>query len=276
MLGCTINNQYDKRLWLHDIDIEHMISHPSSQCKEQLMQYMFISLKDPNNRLRDSRNYGTVSALVIEYDNGVSIGEICARYDYLYYYLHTTSGHTKEHHKFRMILPCKDPIPYAYLAAPITKQAMIRIFPGIDSSCFTNFQKIPAWPKCRSDYVAIKHEGRLITYDYIDRTTQQIYAEMQKRKDERDKHRAHYNRIDKPAYKKAVDTNMQKRYGGCGSSRTGHRYTDLLSYCGSLCNAKYPDGELIYSDDDISSIILSEYKDDRVRKMVYSLIAKRI
>ena len=60
---------------------------------------------------RGNRNVKTVTALVLDYDDGTTM-EMASDAWWMWFHIgHTTWSHTPNHHRFRIILPLREPVP---------------------------------------------------------------------------------------------------------------------------------------------------------------------
>lgn len=277
-----INSQKDPFLKSREVSLIDMCKNPSKKKKEDLEQWMFIDLIDPIQIRRNLLNYNKCHALIIEFDNKegpyVSIDEFAKKYEHLEWILHTTSSHTAQVNKFRVILPLDVPVEYGTWRNVHVKEEMKLYFEGIDPSSFSNFQKIPAYPSNKSEYRYLLNRGVKFSYSMI-RDAVLARVEEEKVKEQSRLQKIANIPIDREfnyeAYKEKVIDNLTKKYGGCGARETGHRYTDLCSYCGSMTNAKYPDGSYIFDDPEILSAIKQECNQPNVMKMARTFCRNR-
>lgn len=273
MIAQIISNQYDNRLVRKDVSLRDVLSFPLRCAKEQLPQWMFIESNAPIRR-RD--NYSTIHAMIIEYDGTKTIQEFEEQYKHLQWALHTTSSHRADKHKFRVILPLDKPYEYSAITHAHCKIALCEYFDGIDKSCFSNFQKLPAYTP---DYYWNYNNGAKFSVEMIKQRLWELHVEQ----GSIDAMRLTMQSVQgKPvaggyrAYKEAAQSNIEADLRGVGAGRSGHRYTDLVSFTGKLLSATYPQtGEYLFDDYEVHNIILGEYDDQAVRKMVHDLCARR-
>lgn len=277
-----INSQRDPFLKERDLSLLEMCKNPSNKKKDDLPQWMFIDLIDPMQIRRNLLNYKNCHLLIIEFDNKygkyVSIEAFAEKYKHLSWILHTTSSHTPEVHKFRVILPLDTPTAYSIWHYKTVQEEMQLLFEGIDPSSFSNFQKIPALPANPDDYRYIVNHGVKFSYSMIKDNVEARIEEENRQIAERARQRAlrpKNESFNYEAYKAKVIENKEREFGGCGARETGDRYHTLCRYCGSLLNAKYPDGEYIFDDLEVKTIITAEHSDARVNKMVRDLTRRR-
>lgn len=281
MICQVIKSQRDPFLKEMDLSLLEMCAKPSNLKKEDLPQWMFIDLIDPLSIRRNLTNYKNCYAIIIEFDNKegeyLSIEAFASKYSHLAWILHTTSSHTKDKHKYRVILPLDEPTPYAIWHDYDVREIMKEYFKGVDPSSFSNFQKIPALPANPEDYYYHVNKGARFSFLYIrDHVNKLRFDNEQKHKLSRPiREDGIPSAINYEAYKAKVVSSIEDKYAGCGTAETGHRYTDLTSYCGKLLSAKYPDGYYVFDDHEVMHIIKSECKDPAVIKMVKSLSRRR-
>ena len=285
MQALYISSQYDPSVRKLEIDLEALVSRPSfAHYKTKLPQIQFWGLAEGAPPKRDSSNYTLVSALILDYDSGKSIQSFIDQYSSFQFYLYTTFSNSSKCTKFRVIMPLETPIPYSLIHDRLVKKTLCEYFNGCDASGFSNFHKIPAInPKADTPYVYHINDGTPIN---IKKETRQIYLnvklddELEQRMSKptefmgsSDSREMTYDQ--KVAYKQRVDASMQSKLDQIPQCKSGNRYTSLTSVTGSLLSAKYPDGELIYDDQDVMSLITSHTNDQAIRKMVNGLTRRR-
>lgn len=285
MEALYITTQYDPSVRKVEIDLEALVSRPSfAHYKDKIPQIQFFQLAEGSLPKRDSTQYTLVSALILDYDSGKSIQSFIEEYSSFKFYLYTTHSHSSKCTKFRVIMPLETPIPYSLIHDRLVKKTLVEYFNGCDASGFSNFHKIPAInPKADTPYVYHINDGTPIN---IKKETRQIYLnvklddELEQRMNKptefigsSDSREMTYDQ--KMAYKERVDASMQSKLDAIPQSKCGSRYNSLCSVTGSLLGARYPDGEMIYDDQDVMSLITSHTNDQAIRKMVNGLTRRR-
>ena len=152
-----IENPIKKNLALYD-DID--------SAKSSVPLFYYGELKDRSTiYLKD--NYGIRTALVLDYDKNITIGEWYeANKNKFRFYLHTSFKHSEENHRFRVIIPTMQNF---YMTAEL-KKCLFEDFPNVDSSTFDNRGfYIPA---CyTNNYAYLYNEGAILNLgrEYADR-----------------------------------------------------------------------------------------------------------
>lgn len=169
-MKCLVKEgKYSTMLRVGDIKLLPFLQTPSNLPKEKLPLWRFITYKHGFDRLVINQdNYDTIHMLIIEFDNGTTIQAVEALASDYSYAIHTTSNHSKNLHKFRLMLPLDKSYPEAlWRDDKHVKQAMAKLFPALDESCFRNFQCIPALPSNPEDYYYNVNQGRKFSYSDI-------------------------------------------------------------------------------------------------------------
>lgn len=157
MIVQTITSNYDNQLVERDISIRDMLDHPVSLPKDKVPLWQFYKVTKP---FRQMDNYYSIHALILDYDKGIpTIQQFEDKYAELSYALYTTSSHTPDKHRFRVILPLDQEYNYSEMRNKNLKTLLIDHFPGIDHSSFSNFHKIPALPANPNNYYCNINKG---------------------------------------------------------------------------------------------------------------------
>lgn len=271
MIAQMIVNNKDNLLAERNVSIRDYLLNPCNKPKDEVPLWLFVSLFKDSPRRRSMLNYEAICAIIIEWDNKTSIDmtieQFMDKYKHLAYALHTTSSHTKDRPKFRVILPLDMEYPYTAFKDRFVKEAMLEYFPGIDASCFSNFQKIPALPANPDDYFCAMQGGakfglamvqeRIAELELCDRLDQELKASMRASRPQLDT-------VNYEAYKAKVDESMESMIASLPSRENGNRYTSFCSAIGRMLNAKYPDGNWVYDAEEVKSSIKSAYWDNAI------------
>ena len=150
-----------------NVDLLKCLKEPANLPKDQLPLWRFITLKDGAPLRAINVNYDTIHALILEFDKGVSIEGVQKLIQKYSYAMHTTSSHTKEHNRFRVILPLDGPYPEPFWTRKNVVKAMVKLIPGLDDSCFRNYQCIPVLPANPDDYFYEIHSGTRFNFGEI-------------------------------------------------------------------------------------------------------------
>jgi Zn ribbon nucleic-acid-binding protein len=261
-----------------DVNIVDFVKNPSLLPKKDLPLWRFCELKDDAPLIANQLNYTVTRMIILEFDHSVSIQDVENRASKYTYALHTTSNHTNQSHRFRLMLPLDKDYPDELWRSRYVKIAMLGLFPGLDATCFVNYQCIPALPNNPQDYYCSFNNGIRFGYDCISEKVIEMEFDDQLAEAWTVAHRKTFNLTDesKQKYHDIVLESLQRKYGGCGSSQTGHRYSDLCSYAGALCNAKDKlTDDWVFNKIEIEQLIKCEYWDTAIAKMVRAFLSRR-
>lgn len=121
-----LENPIYKDLKQYDGDVD--------EAKSSLPLYFFGELKD-NTTIYLKDNYGIRSALILDYDKNMSIGDWHEAHKGKFeYYMYTSFKHSDEQHRFRVIIPT---LQQFYMTAEL-KECLFEDFPNVDSTTFDN------------------------------------------------------------------------------------------------------------------------------------------
>lgn len=165
-------------------DLAKLFSHPITT-KETLQEFLAMS-KDEQSELKDRGGYiaGVVNgargkgcvtertAITLDLDEGEIFTADCVQRKCKYhYFLHSTRKHTKEHPRYRLIIPLSQPVEakdYELLARTVAKDLDI-----IDNADNTTYQpeRMMYWPTISSDgkdnFVFIEGQGELLNPETV-------------------------------------------------------------------------------------------------------------
>lgn len=110
--------------------------------KNECPLWMFARME---GSVRKLANITSIYALILDYDNGVTIDQFKRDYRHLEYYWYTSKNHLKDGttHKFRVVLPLAEEIPFSAIYTEQGQAALQAFFPGIDPSSLRNWQARP-------------------------------------------------------------------------------------------------------------------------------------
>lgn len=274
---------------IHDIDlddIEELVSNPvllfppnfRSKDEMKASQYLFywgdmINRSNP----RVAGNWGERYAIVLDYDDSVTIDEFISKYDGLFqWYLYTSISHTEEHHKFRVIIPTLT----AFTMNKILGKIIVADFPGVDE---TTCSPRGFYAPHRKDTKYRFHisYGDLYDISKYDRDIKivedAILAEEQSRQmiQATKMSTIGERKGSFSAYKKKAEENLLDQLNSIPRYQSGNRYSRLTSMTGSLINAKFPEtGERLFNDYEILGMILGHTNDPAIRSMVNSFLRR--
>ena len=274
----TIRSQFDNRLVDEDINLIHLLSNPCTLPKDQVPQWLFASRKEGCTR-RCNESIADVHCLVLEYDKDITIAEWERQFSRYSYALHTTSSHSKSLNKFRCILPMAEPIPFELLKSRESKTILKKIFGGIDPSCVVNFQKIPAMPANPLDYYYNINKGA--KFNYVVEVSPGIAELVMNEEIENQFNKSHHQKYlvrdnnNLAAYKAKVDETTHALVSSLPRHENGTRYSEFLSAMGKILGAKYPNGDEIYSSNEVRMMLKAVYWDGGLEKAFKSFSRRR-
>lgn len=110
--------------------------------KDECPLWMFARMDGCARKLS---NVTSIYALILDYDGGITPQEFCRQYPRLEYYWYTSTNHLKDGvtHKFKVVLPLAEEIPFDAIYNDQAKAALLAYFPGHDPSSLTNYQARP-------------------------------------------------------------------------------------------------------------------------------------
>lgn len=271
----TVKSQYDTLIREEDVNLLSLLSNPVSLPKDKIPQWIFANKVDGEFKRKNS-SIATVHCMQIEYDKGeITVDEWVTRYSNYSFALYTSSGHTPNLHKFRVIIPLKESVEYSNFISRLSKNIMCEIFTGIDDSCFTNWQKIPALTLADpSFYKYVTNNGK--KFDYIEEVWNKVEYIIQQEEQIKQMQdilnpKKTYNTINYDAYKLKVDESMEDLISDIPSRENGGRYRAFVSVMGSMLSSKYPDGVEIYSIHDIRHMLRRVYWDSNLENTLKRL-----
>lgn len=265
-------------------DLLYVLSHPIHVInKDHLPLWRFMNLK--SNAVDKSMNsFNEIWAQQLEYDNGendikVTIDEFREKYSEFAYALYTSPSSTPERNKFRIILPLDQTYKVSDFINEYSKLAFINMFPGIDKTSISNWQRVPGYVNA-DNYAFYINKGRRFSYSDL-----APFAEAAKLDDEIE----YQTRIsfhppvdnvfltDGPlsSYKAKVDESMEKVIRALPSGQCGQRYQSFLEAMGKLLNCHYPDGNWVYSSEECRSMLRRVYWDARLEHAFRNFTRKR-
>lgn len=143
---------------MEEIDIEAMLESPVEGVEKDKLP--LVNGWTNTTGKRDSKAISCLSCLFLDYDSGYSISEFMRKYYKFRFYLYTSSSHTPQKNKFRVIIPLEEEITVLDYEDSI-KKALPRYFPECDPTAFylDHFFYIPA--KRENEYIYKINYGRL-------------------------------------------------------------------------------------------------------------------
>lgn len=281
MIAQVIKNQFDNKLIEYDVNLRQAIETPLHMKKDELPQWQFIKLIEGADRLRQQDNYATRHALILDIDKNWNIADFEREYSHLTYAIHTTSNHTNQANRFRVILPLDSEYSNMLFRHKPVHEALANYFPGFDPSSLVNFHKLPALPVNQSDYYYNFNSGRRFGYSDIKSKVEEIELseEIERQFNASLKPKNSFlskaSEDAREAYKRKTDQNMDRLVASLPSHSTGSRYSDFCSVMGKMLNAKYPDEDFIYTTEEIKQRLKAVYWDHALDKAFRSFSRRR-
>ena len=288
MIMSYIRNQYSTDIITRDISddaIEAVLENPKRGIeKEMLPQWQAISLKAESDGRRRQDNYDMVHAIFLDYDGHLFIHKFMELNQH-WAYLYTTSSHTEEVHKFRVIVPLVEPIPWSVYHHPATKAFLTDLYNIEDTTCFCNWHKTPTTPR---DGVSmykygIYREPRLGLLPHNGDIGRQLASAIVAY-DARIAEKATARKIRRKTYKSSIVGNqrykikvrqsIEAKLNSIPSNRTGHRYRDLQTSVANASLVEYPGGGYIFDKYEFEGLLPRYLLDDKVRKLIDDLFSK--
>lgn len=220
--------------------------------------------------------WGDMYALVLDYDDGKMTTDAFKRkFGHLYYYLYTTSSHTPEHHRFKVLVWLLMPIPYREVHAD--KHVILDYFGVDDSSSLSNRHKPPNWTE---HYFCDHNMGKQwYSLDMIHQhrskvpnkrrsfgfglTPTELFSGMPKT-------------INKPdLFKLACTKQLLEMRSTIPQHSTGGRRRGPCYHLVSLAADTIINGQYAYTDREIAELMLSHINDDKRYTLVTDIINQR-
>lgn len=113
----------------------------------------------PNTVRRCKANVKSIQGIILDVDKLKSIEEVMTSLADIEYVLYTTFRHTKENHRFRVVIPFNQPL----LAEDIVfyKDDIKEVYPGVDNASFTVSQSF-YFHSGKNDNIAYHNKGKMI------------------------------------------------------------------------------------------------------------------
>lgn len=223
-----MQDRFVKTTYMQEIDIEHMIENPAIGIEKDDLVMFNCWINETG--IRDSKNITSLSTLVLDYDCGFSIAEFMMRYYKFRFYLYTSSSHTPQKNKFRVIIPLEREI----LINEYTKEmrlALEKYFKECDKTAFYKDHPffIPA-KKEENEYIYKINYGRL--FDIEKELRNLISIEKMKTVDNTIRNdRSEMYRKSNTTFKDLTNEITKKFYDGLKEA-DGERYVAIFKLVG--------------------------------------------
>lgn len=274
----TIKDKFTTQVLEEEIDLVYMLQNPIVGDKDKLPLWRFCTQKQ-NAHGRTNDQLESIHALLIEYDAGeVKIEQFIEKYKEYAFALYTSPSHAPWKHKFRVILPLDKSYPFELWTSREVKCAMKDLFPTIDPTCFTNWQRIPGTAN-PLEYKYYLNKGKKFSYSHIQPKVDEIVLEEKLDREMAGAFRQSKSQgtgeLNREAYKAKVDQTTNALVRDLPSYENGSRYSEFCSVMGKMLNCKYPDGEWIYGKYEIKTILSQVYWDHGLNKALESFARRR-
>jgi hypothetical protein len=113
----------------------------------------------PNTVRRCKNNVISITGIVLDVDEEMTMEQAMTKLDGIEYVLYTTFRHTPEKHKFRIVIPFSKPLLAEDVAG--RQQDIISMFPGVDNASFTVSQSF-YFHSGKNDSIAYHNKGYII------------------------------------------------------------------------------------------------------------------
>lgn len=285
MVCQVIRDRFKRELQEGDADILAIIKTPLTLPKDKCPLWSFITVKEGAKKERNQGNYQDILALILDFDQAISIKEFQNKYSEYCYYLYTTTSHSKDQDKFRVIVPLSVKYNYSEFKNQFLIECLCEFFENVDPSSFSNFHNLPNMCKDPNDYFFYHNNSEKL----FDLNVFEESVKYKARRHERHlqiKNAKSLTTISKNysntmsenariAYENKVKLELRKELNKISNFKTGSRYNSLVSLTGKMCSAKFPDSSYIFDLQEILQWITSNCNDRNVRKMVENLYNKR-
>lgn len=158
-----IKNEYTKDVELKE-ESDALLMCPNLP-KEKLPMINYWNVASRSGLPEDAE----IKRLMLDYDSGVSRKEVETRFSKFNFISYSSTGNTKQHEKFRLILFLKEPVDAYSLRHWRNTAKFKNIFKDVDFSCFAvgRFFFIPSkYDKDGIETNVIVHKGELGGFDF--------------------------------------------------------------------------------------------------------------
>lgn len=264
--------------------LENILRNPLKKPKEQCPLWRFCSVFNNKQNSRLQENIEDINSLLLDFDDNLTIKEFLNKYSDINFYLYTTTSHSKDQDKFRVIVPLKEKYNYKNFKNPFLIDSLCEYFENVDPSSFSNFHNLPNMCKKPNEYFFFHN----ISENFFDLNSLNNRAKYKERLLDISMQCRNLKNKSKPEFKNTMSENariayenkvkieLRKELNKISNFRNGTRYNSLLSLTGKMCNAKFPDNSYIFDLPEILQWITSNCSDRNVIKMVENLYNKRM
>lgn len=227
----------------------------------------------PDTVRRCKGNIVSISGVVLDVDEAMTIEQAMTMLEPLEYVLYTTFRHTEDNHKFRIIIPFKRPLLAADIAG--RQDSIMRTFPGVDNASFTVSQSF-YFHSGKRDCIAYHNRGVMLDpYDDFAYTAPKIYSVPDQQQPVSQAMTAEQAAAYKAAVLASLSTCSGLHYAGKGTSN--HAVLTLVSLCRSVgltfeefdqicANMAHPDSQLVSAS--VRRSAWTGWAGDKIRRVV--------
>jgi hypothetical protein len=253
---------------LLDTMYDQTYSVPKASCP----LWMFARMEG-NERKLD--NITTIYALILDYDGGVTPVQFHNQYRHLEYYWYASVNHLVDGatHKFKVVLPLQEEIPFSEIYTPQGQAALVAYFEGIDPTSMRNYQ---ARPNRGPNYVCgyniadtVRYSLDMVKETIASRPDIQRLPARRASKDVRGYYNPepleYINRIRKYQYQQLLALPQS------AGEQSYHHYCSLVArMLASNCN-----GVWCWSYDEVYQIVVGHRNDKAMQQLVINFGANR-
>ena len=269
-------NRYATECTAVDDDVLwHSMGNPHSMPKDQLPQFLLATPSGADGKGHDAID--EVYALTLEYDGTLPIERFVSCYKHLRFLLFTTSSHTPERHKYRVIIWMERPVKQCVLVA--NRHILLDYFPEHDPMSVSVWQSFPN--RLNSDYQWRVNPGMDYDWDMVVERAE-IKGLIERAPGTKATVQLKLNCLGTPLgtsrpdlYKQILDKEFVSSLSAIPQYQTGgRRYAKFFSLICRLRDATVG-YDMAYSSDTIRQLILAHTNDAKRQKMLDSLLQGR-
>lgn len=271
-----IPNRYASSLHVVDDGLYwHYLSNPLCVPKEQLPAVMFAEPSGAQGRGHDA--VGDVTSIVLEYDGGKTPEDFLRENRGLVFTWYTTSSHTEDNPRFRVVLPLTEPVPFSDVRE--RRELLQRRFPGHDPMSVLNWQGLPNRLNAQYRWGSNAGNGQAY-YDWSE--VQQIARDTGWQPKQRVDAQGPRNMFGGKKQIRNVTAYADSIWRECLEklwriptySTGGKRRQRFYAVISKLASAQ-ANGQFLFTDDEIMQLVMAHSPEQRRAKMVMSACRAR-
>jgi hypothetical protein len=184
----------------------------------------------PDTVRRCKGNLVSISGIILDVDEAMTIEQAMTMLEPIEYVLYTTFRHTKEKHKFRIVIPFARPLLAADIAG--RQASIMNTFPGVDNCSFTMSQSF-YFHSGNQDPIAYHNKGIILDpYDNFVYNPPVVYTVPSPEQPVSTAMTPQQAQAYKQAVMDSLNTCSGMHYAGKGTSN--HAVLTLISICRSV------------------------------------------